>query len=85
MIPLPDVATDVKASEKAIDQLKACAKAMMIGVSGQDLEVLRAGLVCLPIAFRDTHHSHFAIVLPSCHRERPPDCSTDTGRETWWH
>jgi len=45
-IPLPDVATDVVASEKAIDQLKNCAKVMMMdnGV-GKDIEVLRQGLV----------------------------------------
>lgn len=44
-IPLPDVATDVKANEKAIEQLKECAKAMMLNVPGKEFEVLRAGLV----------------------------------------
>jgi glycine/D-amino acid oxidase-like deaminating enzyme len=44
-IPLPDVATDVRASEKAIEQLKSCAKAMMKNVEGRDMEVLREGLV----------------------------------------
>jgi len=46
-IPLPDVATDVKASEKAVEQLKQCAKVMMMNVPGRDMEVLREGLVCL--------------------------------------
>jgi len=45
-IPLPDVATEVKASEKSIEQLKACARAMMVNVPGQEFEVLREGLVC---------------------------------------
>jgi hypothetical protein len=47
-IPLPDVATEVKASKESIDQLKACARAMMVGVPGKDFEVLREGLVCPP-------------------------------------
>lgn len=44
-IPLPEVATDVRANERAIDQLKQCAKAMMLNVPGKDFEVLREGLV----------------------------------------
>jgi glycine/D-amino acid oxidase-like deaminating enzyme len=44
-IPLPDVATDVKANDKAIAQLRQCAKAMMMNVPGKDMEVLREGLV----------------------------------------
>lgn len=44
-IPLPAVATDVKASPKAIEQLKECAKAMMLNVPGKEFEVLREGLV----------------------------------------
>jgi glycine/D-amino acid oxidase-like deaminating enzyme len=54
--PLPDVATEVKASEKAIEQLKACAMAMMEGVPGKRLEVLREGLVGHHIMFEDTHY-----------------------------
>ena len=50
-IKLPDVATEVKPSEEAIDQLKACAKVMMMGVPGKGLEVLREGLVCQPKTF----------------------------------
>lgn len=46
MIPLPDTATDVVASQKAIDQLKACAAVMMNKVSNQEPEVLRESLVC---------------------------------------
>jgi glycine/D-amino acid oxidase-like deaminating enzyme len=48
-IPLPDIATDVKANERAIEQLKQCAKVMMLNVPGKDFEVLREGLVC-PVA-----------------------------------
>ena len=44
-IPLPDVATDAEINEKAIEQLKSCAKAMMQDVEGKELEVLREGLV----------------------------------------
>jgi hypothetical protein len=44
-IKLPDIATEAKPSEEAIDQLKACAKVMMMGVPGKELEVLREGLV----------------------------------------
>ncbi|KAH9871921.1 hypothetical protein J1614_006179 [Plenodomus biglobosus] len=43
-IALPELATDVKASEKAIAQLKECAKAMMLNVPGKQFEVLREGL-----------------------------------------
>jgi hypothetical protein len=46
-IPLPDVATEVRPSKQAIDQLKACARAMMVGVPGREFEVLREGLVRL--------------------------------------
>jgi glycine/D-amino acid oxidase-like deaminating enzyme len=49
-IPLPDVATDVVASKKAIDQLKSCAKAMMVdNGSGKEFEVLRQGLCFRPV------------------------------------
>jgi hypothetical protein len=50
MIPLPEVGTEVKASEKAIEQMTACARAMMMGVPGKEFEVLRESLVC-------SHHS----------------------------
>jgi len=46
-IQLPDVATDVKASDKAIEQLKQCAEAMMLNTTGKDMEVLREGLVSI--------------------------------------
>ncbi|RII06503.1 FAD dependent oxidoreductase [Alternaria sp. MG1] len=48
-IPLPDVATDVKANDKAIAQLRQCAKAMMMNVPGKDMEVLREGLCFRPV------------------------------------
>ncbi|KAF1842465.1 FAD dependent oxidoreductase-like protein superfamily [Cucurbitaria berberidis CBS 394.84] len=48
-IPLPDVATDVKYNEKAIEQLKSCAKAMMLDVEGKEFEVLRESLCFRPI------------------------------------
>lgn len=46
-IPLPEIATDVKVNQRAIDQLKQCAKAMMLNVPGKDFEILREGLVCI--------------------------------------
>lgn len=47
-IPLPNVATDVVASEKAIEQLKSCAQAMMVDSgAGTGIEVLRQGLVSM--------------------------------------
>ncbi|KAJ4985678.1 FAD dependent oxidoreductase superfamily protein [Stagonosporopsis vannaccii] len=49
-IPLPEVATDVVASEKAIKQLKSCAKAMMMeNGAGNEIEVLRQGLCFRPV------------------------------------
>ncbi|KAJ8112047.1 hypothetical protein OPT61_g5496 [Boeremia exigua] len=49
-IPLPDVATDVVASAKAIEQLKSCARAMMVDNSaGAEIEVLRQGLCFRPV------------------------------------
>lgn len=52
MIPLPDVATDVVSNEKAVEQLKQCARAMISTVPGKDLKVLREGLVCRSIYCR---------------------------------
>ncbi|KAF2133164.1 FAD dependent oxidoreductase-like protein superfamily [Dothidotthia symphoricarpi CBS 119687] len=49
MIPLPDVATDVKADEKAIEQLKQCARAVMSTVTGKEIKVLREGLCFRPV------------------------------------
>ncbi|KAG9192093.1 hypothetical protein G6011_10827 [Alternaria panax] len=48
-IPLPDVATDVRVSDKAVAQLRQCAKAMMMNVPGKDMEVLREGLCFRPV------------------------------------
>ena len=49
-IPLPDVATDVVASEKAMEQLKSCARAMMMdNGAGREIEVLRQGLCFRPV------------------------------------
>ncbi|KZM27167.1 uncharacterized protein EKO05_0004679 [Ascochyta rabiei] len=49
-IPLPDVATDVVASEKAIAQLKSCARAMMVDKgAGREIQVLRQGLCFRPV------------------------------------
>lgn len=66
-IPLPDPDTEVKAGDKAIEQLKACAKAMMIGVPGQEFEVLREGLVrprpLLISCIIDANRNHSASVL----------------------
>lgn len=51
MIPLPDVATDVVPSVKAVEQLKLCAKAMLITRPGSDVEVLRESLVSKILSF----------------------------------
>ncbi|KAF2997669.1 hypothetical protein E8E13_005865 [Curvularia kusanoi] len=49
-IPLPEIATDVVASEKAIEQLKSCARVMMLeSGAGKDIEVLRQGLCFRPV------------------------------------
>jgi hypothetical protein len=45
-IPLPEPGTVVEASEKAVEQMTACARAMMVGMPGKEVEVLREGLVC---------------------------------------
>ncbi|KAF1831335.1 FAD dependent oxidoreductase [Decorospora gaudefroyi] len=48
-IPLPDVATDVQANDKAIEQLKQCAKAMMLSIPDKEMEVMREGLCFRPV------------------------------------
>ncbi|KNG49579.1 fad dependent oxidoreductase [Stemphylium lycopersici] len=48
-IPLPDVATDVQASEKAIEQLRQCVQVMMVAVPGKEMEVIREGLCFRPV------------------------------------
>jgi hypothetical protein len=94
-IPLPDLATEVKASEKAIEQLKQCAKAMMKSVEGRDMEVLREGLVCCPLlgSYAGTYTDP-NIVFPPSYIERPTLGIADTRREArrcrnerwraWW-
>lgn len=47
MIPLPDVATDVKVIPEAIKQMKDCATAMMGTIDGKELVVKREALVRL--------------------------------------
>lgn len=79
-IPLPDVATQVVPSETAIGQLKACAKAMMVGVPDKDIEVLREGLVCLP-HFPLSSTSNTITVLPPSNFERSAHCIANTRRE----
>jgi len=49
MIALPDVATDVVVSEKAVNQLKQCANVMMAVPPGQSVEVLREALCFRPV------------------------------------
>jgi hypothetical protein len=44
-VPLPDIATDVRASEKAIEQLRQCAQVMILAVPDKEMEILREGLV----------------------------------------
>jgi hypothetical protein len=64
-IPLPDVATDVVASEKAIEQLKSCARAMMMdNGAGKEMEVLRQGLVSRSqLRWASIANSHSASAL----------------------
>lgn len=64
-IPLPDAAKDVRPSEDAIGQLKACARAMMLSVPGRELEVLREGLVRLPFVLISRNISNVTVVFPS--------------------
>ena len=68
-IPLPNIATEVVASEKAIEQLKNCAKVMMMDSgAGKDIEVLRQGLVSLQSGLRDLGVSMLTdVVLSPCH------------------
>lgn len=44
-IPLPEAGSEVKASKETVEQLKACAKAMMTNAPGKEADVLREGLV----------------------------------------
>jgi hypothetical protein len=68
MIPLPDATVEVKASEKAIDQLKACAKAMLKEVPEKEVEILREGLVSpIDIPGQSVVLNH-TLVLPSSNR-----------------
>lgn len=87
-VPLPDVATDVVASEKAIEQLKSCARAMMVdNGAGKDIEILRQGLVslfsCVWLSPAN-HRSAFALsrraVGPSC-RVSPMKSWEGSGQE----
>lgn len=48
-IALPELATDVKPSDRAVAQLTECAKAMMLNVPGKQLQVLREGLCFRPV------------------------------------
>jgi hypothetical protein len=47
MTPLPETATEVKASGEAIEKLKQCAAEMIGAVDGKPMEVLRQSLVRL--------------------------------------
>ena len=85
MLRLPDFATEVKPSEEAIEQLKACAKIMLLSVPGKELELLREGLVCPPKAFHLGTQLIPTIVLPSRHFKRTSDCLKDTRREARRH
>jgi hypothetical protein len=80
IIPLPDIATEVKASDQSINQLKACARAMIVGAPGKEFEILREGLVCLRFYCRTGRPANHPIVLPSCDFKRPPDSISNTRR-----
>lgn len=80
-IPLPDVATDVVASEKAIEQLKSCARVtMMDNGAGRELEVLRQGLVRESTSSCSVLQANGAV-LPPCHVEWAASCIAHTRRE----
>lgn len=78
-IPLPDVATDVQASEKAIEQLRQCVQVMMVAVPGKEMEVIREGLVCCYTCASEGVMLIAMPVLPSSYVQRPTYCCTDTG------
>lgn len=48
-ITLPEVATNVEANNKAIEQLKQCAKVMLLSESEKEVEVIREGLCFRPV------------------------------------
>lgn len=87
-MPLPDVATDVRPSEKAIEQLRQCAQVMMVAVPEKEMEVLREGLVCFFLLFLILPLAYvmlivlLCIVFPSGNIERSTDRRADTRRET---
>lgn len=67
MVPLPEVASDVKARDEATKQLRDVAAALC-GASPQqnDLEILREGLVSLAPSL-SRYMTNFCAVLPTRH------------------
>jgi hypothetical protein len=84
ILPLPEAGTQVQASQESIEQLKACARAMMVGVPGKAFEVLREGLVCFLASLSQCALLTSVVVLPSCDFQRPPNRIANTRRKTWW-
>lgn len=83
-IPLPDTATDVVASPKAIEQLKRCARAMMAGRDadgGGDIEVLREGLVSRPAYKSSPSNTSRSASAPSP-RAAGPSCRASLTRSS---
>lgn len=50
MMPLPETATEVKAVDEAIEQMKQCAAEMIGAVDGKPMEVLRESLCFRPVS-----------------------------------
>jgi hypothetical protein len=71
IIPLPDVATGTVSSEAAIEQLKTCARAMMVKLPGKELEVIRQGLVCFCTLESMCLLPNSRIVLPPSYVQWP--------------
>jgi len=84
-IALPESVAGFRPSAEAIARLKACARAMMVGVPGREIEVLREGLVCcLPILIWP-RVSELCTVLPSSDVEWAAHRIANTRREAGRH
>jgi hypothetical protein len=82
MTPLPELATEVKASGEAIETLKQCAAEMIGAVDGKPMEVLRESLVCPLIWSPFDTHTHPRAVLPRCISKWPTPRMPCSGQET---
>jgi hypothetical protein len=84
MMPLPELATDVKVVDEAITKMKQCAAEMINVVDGKSMEVLRESLVHSPSSpaywLLDTNKSP---VLPSCINQWSSPCLPCARRKAW--